>query len=110
MKQADYVKLYEYYGSNYDLKEKMKIGNYINNACSINHVNNKDKQVNLCDYENCVSMYMQLSSHKSSINSTSRSLPVTNKTPLVLYADIVKHGTSKSILYNDYHLYNTKIS
>ncbi len=55
-------------------------------------------------------MCMQLSSHKSTINTTSRSLPVTNKTPVVLYADIVKRGTSRSILYNDYHLYNTNIS
>ncbi len=88
----------------------MKIRNYIYNACSINHVNNKDNQVNLCDYENCISMCKQLSSYKSSINTTSRSLPVTNKTRLVLYADIVKHRTSRSILYKDYHLYNTKIS
>ncbi len=35
---------------------------------------------------------------------------MTNKTPLVLYTDLVKHGTPRSILYNDYHLYNTKIS
>ncbi len=55
-------------------------------------------------------MCMQLSSHNSSINTKSRSTPMTNKTPLVLYADMVKHGTSRSIFYNDYHMYNTKIS